>query len=382
MFSAASIGIGSHRGYERNDELFTLPTGLMTCHDLTIYQDKYAIITTRDSNFSTPAVPNAVLKLDVDNFSNYSIYNFPPTLPNISNPARINSHTIIGDTLYMAPTCNFAQTSPIVIFTFDIPTMTMGPQIVYTPTNVPAGNYGPFNGNVTSDGVRYLYYLSSEPRATIYKFDTWNSNTMVTQWLSNPLIVGRGHAIKYFNGMLYASSNQGFTTAGGLPAFNWVVKVDPVTMTEVARNILGPAGVDTSAPPTDDWCIANGKIYLSIDTNIGANQTPTGNIIILDANDLSYISSISEPTVNGGKGYSFVSGYDGTYVYAGVVTDPGKMLKINPIDDTYTILNLGAAVISPNEIDFSKNKGVAFITYAMATAFPYGTIKFGRYYNL
>lgn len=377
----APTGIIGNR--ERVDELFTMPAAANRGpHAISLYKDKYVIVGTRDGNLATPSVANTVARFDVDDFANNVITNLPTgviTVPGGTYQTRVNDQTIIGDTLYMAYTCGVAQTNPIVIGTLDIPTMTLGSNIIYTPTGVPVGTFGPNNGNITSDGVRYLYYSPAEPRATIYKFDTWNSNTMVAQWLSDPLLIGRGHAVKYFNGALYASSNQASATAGGLPAFNWIVKVDPDTMTELARNVLGPAGVATSNPPTDDFCVANGKVYLPIDINTGVNQTPLGNIYVLDADDLAYITSITDLTINGGKGYSYVTEFDGRHVYAGMATSPGKLLKIDPVDESYTVIDLGVGNDSPNEITFSNNKGVAFITFYLGLANPY---KIGRYYNL
>lgn len=381
MFSAVSIGIGSTRGTKRNDELYSMPAGFIGPHDASVYKDKYVVVTTRD------ATQNTVTRFDVDNFANNIVTNLPLgviTVPGGTYQGKVGAHTIIGDTLYMAYSCGNSQTNPIVIGTLDIPTMTLGSDIIYAPTGVPAGSFGPGSScQITSDGVRYLYYLPGEPRATIYKFDTWNSNTMVAQWLSSPLIIGRGHAVKYFDGALYASSNQGFATAGGLPAFNWVVKVDPNTMTELARNILGPAGAATSSPPTDDFCVANGKVYLPLDTNTGASQTPVGNIYILDANTLAYISSITDLAYNGGKGYCYAADFDGQYVYAGMTNNPAKVLKINPVDDSYTTISMDPSTISMNEMALSQNKGTLFGTYWMNIGSPATTpYKIGRYYNL
>jgi len=364
-----TTGIGAHRN--RVDEEFTMPAGIIGCHALSNYKDKYVLATTRDS----ASTANTLTRFDVDDFSNKVTITLPVQLTGTN---RVHDQVVFGDKLYISYTSSTANNTPVLMGIIDIPTMTYLENFnTFNPNS-----FGPGSGSLATDGVQYIYYASAGSKAEIYKFDALNNMAHVATWVSSPALYGRNHCLRYENGMLYSATNQASPITGGNPAFNYVVKVDASTMTEVNRATFSAQSADRFAP-TDDWCIVNNKIYLAMDTNIGASMTPVCNIAILDATTLAIIDTISEPTVNGGLGYMYGTWYDGKYIYGGAATDPAVLLKIDPSDDSYEVINMGASNIAANEMCFSVNNGAMYLTYWMNTGSP-ATIPYNiaRYYNI
>lgn len=211
----------------------------------------------------------------------------------------------------------------------------------------------PYQATACTDGT-YLYILCAGSVAEIqrYRISDWTKTGNYTATGH----YGRGHAMIYDGGFLYATSYQVSSPTGGNPANNWILKLDVNTMLVVERNDVSFAGVQTSF--SDDICKVGNYLYIPIEKN----TINAGNVMVMNANDLTDYSYLTVPEVAAG-GLSFGIFYDGNFVYAIFNTTPGIITKINPLTNTIVeTKTLPTGENAPNELAFDNN-GQCFIAY-------------------
>ena len=270
----------------------------------------------------------------------------------IAVPYGVDQIIVLNDKAYLCY-ANAVNDQHLRIGEVDLTTMTLTTVI----DEVMLGFY-PYQATACTDGT-YLYILCAGSVAEIqrYRISDWTKTGNYTATGH----YGRGHAIIHDGGFLYATSYQVSTPTGGNPANNWILKLDASTMLVVERNDVSFAGVQTSF--SDDMCKVGNYLYIPIEKN----TINAGNVMVMNANDLTDYSYITVPEVAAG-GLCFGVFYDGNFVYAVFNTTPGLIAKINPLTNTIVATKtLDSGENATNELAFDS-KGHCFITYWAVSA--------------
>ena len=349
---AKSLNVDYRNG---NKQIITLPSGYDYIHALLIVGDKmYAV--TRD------ATVNKFIRFNnLDDLTDYDQFTIPyggSQLTWVKEKGLLYIHYVNTST----------SNTQLRIGAVDPTTLALTLPIDVT---LEAGSQ-PYAGSSCSDGT-YLYVLTGGIVAVFIKYlladySRVSSVTATGFW-------GRGHAIIYDGTNLYASSNEYYHTESGNSSNNWIVKVDPVTMTITTRNDTFLANYPTGNNMmfTDDMCSVGDYLFVGVEQNRNGSES----VLRIKKSDLTY-DVIVIPGAPVDKAYPntmcFGVQFDGVYVWAVYATTPGFIARIDPVTLEVNTATLDSGENAPNEIQFDGKR--MFMCYWQAPA------KVSRYYKL
>lgn len=197
---------------------------------------------------------------------------------------------------------------------------TLAWSVVITETRNPNSGWGP---PITCD-ANYLYVGT-------YKSGTGTTDDVFKYNLSDYSYVGQVNVSGANRGIhaLYADpySNYLYATEFSYTTTARVFKIDRTTLT-----IVDTVTLDHGSP-TDEFAITQTHIFVGL-------EDPTLRYVYkIDKSNLANISHITLPS---GVTPCYGLTYDGTWIWGTYATSPGKLLKLNPTDMTYTIFTLPA----------------------------------------
>jgi len=282
---------------------------------------------------TTRSAPLKLLKINVDDFNNYSILEFTGTADFDTIYSGIDKiiYSSTRNRIYGVFSDNFTSAYDKKITVIEINPITLAYSIVINETLTPYSGFGP---QITCDSS-YLYVTTSAGFSTdaIFKYNLSNFAYVSKINIGNSTEVLHSTVRDPYSKYIYTAEYSYGSSAD-------LFKIDTETMLYDSSLSIPSPGL------TDEFAITENHLFIGVEDS-------TRRIYKIDKNNLSsysYITLSSEVTPCYGLTY------DGTWIWGTYATVPGKLLRMNPNDMSYIVYDLDSSINNINGFINDNNR--------------------------